>query len=152
MNACRFCETSKHHAPLNRTNSSSTQDRDRSPDMSSPGSEDGEIVGEVNDNYNKADYVHPAAKEVPGQNSSRAASLSLLAKLVPGWADGEDEPEDTNGTAKRKPKKEKKQRKGKQVKQAAAAALSPHQQQAAQYRAFYGAKVRTHRQSLTKKH
>lgn len=113
------------------------------------GSEDGEIVGEVNEDYDKAHYVpkqpSAAAKaSAPGPNSSK---LSLLQQLVeqPGW-DDEPSPAAANGnSSKRKPKKEKKSKKDKQGSRqlpAAAAPLSPHEQQAANYMAFYGSKVR----------
>lgn len=108
------------------------------------GSEDGEIVGEVNEHFDKAGYVQSeAATAAAGKNTSRAASLSLLQQLVPGWGD-EDDDLDKYSKPKRKPKKEKKSKKDKKGShhhhhQSAAEHGTPDaQHQAAEYEAFYG--------------
>lgn len=116
--------------------------------MAESGSEDGEIAGEVNEHYDQAGYVQPvaaAAAAPPDGGSSR--KLALLQQLVPGWGEPDElEPAaaTSNGHVKRKPKKEKKkskkQKQGSQ-KQPVAAGDRTWQQQAADYRAFYGAKV-----------
>lgn len=118
--------------------------------MAESGSEDGEIAGEVNENYDQAGYVqHVAAAAAPPGVGSNSRKLALLQQLVPGWGEPDElEPAaaTTNGHVKRKPKKEKKrskkQKQGSQKQPVAAAAGDrTWQQQAADYRAFYGAKV-----------
>jgi hypothetical protein len=106
------------------------------------GSEDGEIVGEVNENYDKG-YVQPALTKVAlGHNSSsRAASLSLLQQLVPGWGDADDELVHPS-SVKRKPKKEKKSKRDKRAKQQPAAdANGTPAAEHPDYTAFYGSDV-----------
>lgn len=105
------------------------------------GSEDGEIVGEVNENFDRG-YVQPDTTKVAlGKNSSRAASLSLLQQLVPGWGDADDELLH-HSTVKRKPKKEKKSKKDKHAKQQPAAdGNGTSAAQHTDYRAFYGSDV-----------
>jgi hypothetical protein len=104
------------------------------------GSEDGEIAGEINEEFDKSDYVQPLHSRQTPASSSKAASLTLLQQLVPGWGNEDDEP--AAEVVKKKPKKQKKHKKSKQQ-PASAAGGSQAAQQAAGYRSFYGHQVRT---------
>lgn len=103
------------------------------------GSEDGEIAGEINEEFDKSDYAQPLHSRQTPASSSKAASLSLLQQLVPGRGDEDDEP--AAEVLKKRPKKQKKHKKSKQQ-TASAAGGSQAAQQAAGYRSFYGHQVR----------
>jgi hypothetical protein len=105
------------------------------------GSEDGEIAGEVNEEFDEADYAQPLHSRQSPASSGKAASLTLLQQLVPGWGDEDDEP--AAHVPSKKPKKQKKHKKSSKQQPAAAAAGGDHAgHQAAGYRSFYGYQVR----------
>lgn len=105
------------------------------------GSEDGEIVGEVNENFDKADYVQHSAPRAATDKSSSKTGLALLQQLLPGWDDEPDGAADGGSAQKRKPKKEKKHKKLKREQSSTAAGKGSPAEHGGDYRSFYGANV-----------
>jgi Fe-S oxidoreductase len=70
--------------------------------------EDGEIVGEVNENYQRCS---PRERHAAKREAEPASAAGAQQQQLPGWED-EQQPA---GTAKRKPKKEKKKKKQKDL-------------------------------------